>query len=43
VLFGVSRDLSVLAQLTIFKAMGLPIEWPSSITSTWIKNKISSQ
>lgn len=41
-LFGVSRALGVLAQLTISRAMGLPIERPGSITSDWIKAKIAS-
>jgi citrate synthase len=41
-LFGVSRALGVLAQLTISRAFGLPIERPGSITSEWIKAKIES-
>lgn len=41
VLFGVSRSLGVLAQLTISRAMGLPIERPGSITSEVIKEKIA--
>ncbi len=41
-LFGVSRALGVLAQLTISRAMGLPIERPGSITSEWIKAKIEA-
>ncbi|HOY49986.1 MAG TPA: citrate (Si)-synthase, eukaryotic [Flavobacteriales bacterium] len=41
-LFGVSRALGVLAQLTISRAMGLPIERPGSITTDWIKAKIAS-
>ena len=41
-LFGVSRALGVLAQLTISRAMGLPIERPGSITSDWIKAKIAA-
>ena len=42
VLFGVSRSLGVLSQLTISRAMGLPIERPGSITSDWIRAKISA-
>jgi citrate synthase len=42
VMFGVSRALGVLSQLTISRAMGLPIERPSSITSDWIKSKITA-
>jgi citrate synthase len=42
VLFGVSRALGVLAQLTISRAMGLPIERPGSITSEGIKAKIAA-
>jgi citrate synthase len=42
VLFGVSRALGVLSQLTISRAMGLPIERPGSITSDWIKAKIAA-
>ena len=42
VLFGVSRALGVLAHLTISRAIGLPIERPGSITSSWIKNKIEA-
>lgn len=40
VLFGVSRALGVLAQLTISRAMGLPIERPGSITIDALKQKI---
>lgn len=39
VLFGVSRALGVLAQLTISRAYGLPIERPGSVTSDWLINK----
>jgi citrate synthase len=42
VLFGVSRALGVLSQLTISRAMGLPIERPGSITSDGIKAKIAA-
>jgi citrate synthase len=41
-LFGVSRALGVLAQLTISRTLGLPIERPGSITTEWIKAKIDS-
>jgi citrate synthase len=40
VLFGVSRALGVLAQLTISRAMGLPIERPGSITIDALKQKV---
>jgi citrate synthase len=43
VLFGVSRALGVLAQLTISRAMGLPIERPGSITSGNIADLIAKQ
>lgn len=43
VLFGVSRALGVLAQLTISRAMGLPIERPGSITSDGLKKRIQAQ
>jgi citrate synthase len=42
VLFGVSRALGVLSQLTISRAMGLPIERPGSATSDGIKAKIAA-
>ncbi|MFN4122691.1 MAG: citrate (Si)-synthase, eukaryotic [Flavobacteriales bacterium] len=41
VLFGVSRALGVLAQLTISRAMGLPIERPGSITIEALKQKVN--
>ena len=41
VLFGVSRSLGVLSQLIISRAMGLPIERPSSINTQWIKKKLA--
>jgi len=40
VLFGVSRALGVLAQLTWDRALGLPIERPSSTTTDLIKQKL---
>jgi citrate synthase len=42
VLFGVSRALGVLAQLTTSRAMGLPIERPGSITSEGLLKKINA-
>jgi citrate synthase len=42
VLFGVSRSLGVLAQLTTSRAMGLPIERPGSITSEGLLKKINA-
>lgn len=41
VLFGVSRALGVLAQLVWDRAIGHPLERPKSVTSEWMKNKIS--
>lgn len=43
VLFGVSRALGVLAQLTISRAMGFPIERPGSVTSGNIVDFIEKQ
>jgi citrate synthase len=43
VLFGVSRALGVLASLVWDRALGLPIERPSSVTTEWIKNYIQKQ
>ena len=40
VLFGVSRALGVLAQLTWDRALGLPIERPSSTTTYLIKKQL---
>ena len=37
VLFGVSRALGVLSNLTVSRAIGLPIERPKSITLDWIR------
>lgn len=42
VLFGVSRALGVLAQLTISRAIGMPIERPGSITIEALKQKVES-
>lgn len=41
VLFGVSRALGVLAQLTWDRALGLPIERPSSTTTYLIKKQLN--
>ncbi|HIA35446.1 MAG TPA: citrate (Si)-synthase, eukaryotic [Flavobacteriales bacterium] len=41
VLFGISRSLGVLAQLTWDRALGLPIERPSSTTTELIKKKLN--
>ncbi|GAB4200758.1 MAG: citrate (Si)-synthase [Bacteroidia bacterium] len=43
VLFGVSRALGVLASLVWDRALGMPIERPSSVTTDWIKNYIAKQ
>lgn len=43
VLFGVSRAMGVLASLVWDRALGLPIERPSSVTTEWIKNYIAKQ
>ena len=41
VLFGISRSLGVLAQLTWDRALGLPIERPSSTTTELIKKQLN--
>lgn len=38
VLFGVSRALGALSQLFWDRALGLPLERPKSVTSSWIRN-----
>jgi len=43
VLFGVSRALGVLAQLTIDRILGLPIERPKSVDSAWLKKKLGGK
>jgi citrate synthase len=40
VLFGVSRAIGVLTSLLWDRALGVPIERPSSVTTGWILNKI---
>lgn len=42
VLFGVSRSIGVLTSLLWDRALGTPIERPSSVTTDWIKAAISS-
>lgn len=42
VLFGVSRALGVLAQLSISRAMGFPIERPGSVTSEGLKKRVEA-
>lgn len=37
VLFGVSRALGVLSQLTWDRALGFPLERPKSVTTEWVK------
>ena len=39
VMFGVSRAIGVLSQLTISRAMGYPIERPKSVTSAWLEER----
>jgi citrate synthase len=39
VMFGVSRTLGVLSQLTLSRAMGFAIERPKSVTSAWLEEK----
>jgi len=41
VLFGVSRAMGVLASLILDRALGLPLERPKSVTTDWIKKKVS--
>ena len=38
-MFGVSRALGVLSQLTLSRAMGFAIERPKSVTSGWLEEK----
>ena len=39
VMFGVSRAIGVLSQLTLSRAMGFAIERPKSVTSGWFEEK----
>jgi citrate synthase len=41
VLFGVSRALGVLSALCWSRALGLPLERPKSVTSTWLKQYLN--
>lgn len=43
VLFGVSRAIGVLTSLLWDRALGVPIERPSSVTTEWILNKIKKE
>lgn len=43
VMFGVSRALGVLTSLIWDRALGFALERPKSVTSDWIKNKITAQ
>jgi len=42
VMFGVSRAMGVLASSIWSRALGLPLERPKSVTTNWIKSRISS-
>ena len=42
VLFGVSRTLGVCAQAIWYRALGMPITRPKSVTSEWIENSAQS-
>lgn len=39
VLFGLSRAIGVLSELTLARVQGLPIERPKSVDSAWIRKK----
>jgi citrate synthase len=41
VLFSVSRALGVCAQAVVARAMGWPLERPKSVTTKWLKGKVS--
>lgn len=43
VLFGVSRAIGPLASLVWDRALGLPIERPKSVTTSWIKNHFENE
>jgi citrate synthase len=43
VLFGVSRSIGVLTSLLWDRALGSPIERPSSVTTEWIKKAVTSK
>ena len=42
VMFGVSRAIGVLSQLTLSRAMGFAIERPKSVTSGWLEEKFGA-
>ncbi len=42
VLFGVSRSLGMLSQLILSRGLCESIERPKSVSTTWVKNKVSS-
>jgi len=42
VLFGVSRAMGVLASLILDRALGIPLERPKSVTTEWVRQKVSS-
>lgn len=43
VLFGVSRTLGVLASLCWSRALGLPLERPKSVSSSWLMNFVEEK
>jgi citrate synthase len=43
VLFGVSRALGVLASLCWSRALGMPLERPKSVTTTWVREFLSKE
>jgi citrate synthase len=42
VLFGVSRALGVLAAGVWSRALGMPLERPKSVTSKWVRERVSA-
>ena len=42
VVFAVSRSIGCLAQLTLSRRMGLPIERVKSVDMTWLDNKLKA-
>jgi citrate synthase len=40
VLFSVSRSMGILAQLVVNRALGIPIERPKSVPTTWVKKQV---
>jgi citrate synthase len=42
VLFGVSRAMGVLASLILDRALALPLERPKSVTTEWLRKKVST-